>query len=577
MRKERVIYSAILVGILIGVVFFSGTTSTVTINDTTVTTDNIAPTGSQLFIQGNMNMSNNNLTNMSHLELGPHYDIYGFIPFLSMYKNESVPYIAGPGHRDYGIYYRREFPDDMAASTATAVWGSSIFISVPESNHENLNILRLYGQQINLNNNGLNKAQIMEGFSSSINDNGKPTYNIRGYNSYIYTGAVEAKAFRNVFTPCGNSNTMYGFDNEFGLDNYDFIARVNKAYGANIYFEDPYWTNYTHYNETYGYYFDGNFYEAPDPDNQYGVYLTNISANNDSYAIYADSGDTFLNGTHTNVTGKVAIGEYEEEGIPSNINEPKVCIFENSTEGDNNALHVYKSVTDDYIRDGFFSYQKGIYVKNELPINSNATKPMLMTIDSTAYNRAPNDVYALYCLNLNTRNFNSNSDINKLFAIGSQRQAKSHVNDTYGFYDALMANTDTCDIDNNFFNYFKLHLTGTGFIENSYGTWLGFSEDISTGGIVNNSYGLYVDNTNDGTQINNTYGVYIKNVSSEVNSYAIYVEDGDTLLQNTTIDNVLHLTPVATAPTSPTEGDIYYNSTTHKPYCYNGSAWNPFW
>ena len=40
-----------------------------------------------------------------------------------------------------------------------------------------------------------------------------------------------------------------------------------------------------------------------------------------------------------------------------------------------------------------------------------------------------------------------------------------------------------------------------------------------------------------------------------------------------TLNDVLHLTPVSSAPGSPTEGDIYVNSADHHIYCYLNSTW----
>ena len=48
-----------------------------------------------------------------------------------------------------------------------------------------------------------------------------------------------------------------------------------------------------------------------------------------------------------------------------------------------------------------------------------------------------------------------------------------------------------------------------------------------------------------------------------------------TINSNHTILKILHLTPQST-PSSPTEGDIYCNSSDHKLYFYNGSGWNEF-
>lgn len=44
-----------------------------------------------------------------------------------------------------------------------------------------------------------------------------------------------------------------------------------------------------------------------------------------------------------------------------------------------------------------------------------------------------------------------------------------------------------------------------------------------------------------------------------------------------TIRDILKLTPRSTAPSNPSEGDIYYDSTTHKLMVFNGSVWMACW
>jgi hypothetical protein len=43
------------------------------------------------------------------------------------------------------------------------------------------------------------------------------------------------------------------------------------------------------------------------------------------------------------------------------------------------------------------------------------------------------------------------------------------------------------------------------------------------------------------------------------------------------VKNVMRLEPVATAPSSPSEGDIYMDSTTHKLMVYDGTTWQACW
>jgi len=43
------------------------------------------------------------------------------------------------------------------------------------------------------------------------------------------------------------------------------------------------------------------------------------------------------------------------------------------------------------------------------------------------------------------------------------------------------------------------------------------------------------------------------------------------------VNSVMRLQPRASAPSSPSEGDMYMNSTTHKLMVYDGSTWQPCW
>jgi hypothetical protein len=94
-------------------------------------------------------------------------------------------------------------------------------------------------------------------------------------------------------------------------------------------------------------------------------------------------------------------------------------------------------------------------------------------------------------------------------------------------------------------NIFIGHLSGYG------ATW----QNVSNRFIIHNAF--------NGTDIPLIYG--------EFDNY--FVRINGTL----NVRDVLKLTPRASAPANPTEGDIYFNSTTHKLMVYDGSNWMACW
>ena len=48
---------------------------------------------------------------------------------------------------------------------------------------------------------------------------------------------------------------------------------------------------------------------------------------------------------------------------------------------------------------------------------------------------------------------------------------------------------------------------------------------------------------------------------------------GDFSTDKVTINDVLIIDPRSSAPTSPTEGELYVNSTNHHIYCYLNGSW----
>jgi hypothetical protein len=56
-------------------------------------------------------------------------------------------------------------------------------------------------------------------------------------------------------------------------------------------------------------------------------------------------------------------------------------------------------------------------------------------------------------------------------------------------------------------------------------------------------------------------------------SHEFTFDKGINVTGDMTINDVLRLTPRATAPSSPTNGTIYYNSTDNKLYLYANGSW----
>jgi len=90
--------------------------------------------------------------------------------------------------------------------------------------------------------------------------------------------------------------------------------------------------------------------------------------------------------------------------------------------------------------------------------------------------------------------------------------------------------------------------SNSGYFNNgNNNVFIGFQSGINESG----SNKLYIDN-------------------SSTSSPLIY---GDFNTDKITINSVLKLTPIASAPTSPVEGEIYVNSNDHHIYCYLNGLW----
>ena len=130
---------------------------------------------------------------------------------------------------------------------------------------------------------------------------------------------------------------------------------------------------------------------------------------------------------------------------------------------------------------------------------------------------------------------------------------------------------------------------GSGTINSASGArdniWNGGS------GIIVNAFGSSHNVINYGTgSITNGYGVYIGNVEA-TNKWSLYASDasapsyfsGNVGIGTTSparklhVSDVMRLEPIPTAPSSPAEGDIYYDSVLKKLRVFDGTTWQSCW
>jgi len=264
----------------------------------------------------------------------------------------------------------------------------------------------------------------------------------------------------------------------------------------------------------------------------------------------APDGDyLFLQGD-TNVSGNMTIGLYEADSAYTQT--PALSISKNFTEESLKGwlynLYISSSIDDDYELTLLSPHLIGAMIKTTIPSsNKNELSASIRGTAIQARNYGLTDMSTLEGLSLDVRNYGTSSDTDYLIGANLQKATYNHVNNSFGVLSSNYAH-ENATIDNNYFLREETSITanspheGTKSITNNYGLWFGFSNDTYLPyywetGYVDNHYGLYIDNTNTGTQINNTYGVYIKNVSSEVNSYALYAENGDAYLNGNVTAN----------------------------------------
>jgi hypothetical protein len=91
-------------------------------------------------------------------------------------------------------------------------------------------------------------------------------------------------------------------------------------------------------------------------------------------------------------------------------------------------------------------------------------------------------------------------------------------------------------------------------------------------GVTTGEGNIFIGDNVGGTSVNYNERLFVDNSTTTTP-----LIDGNFATDTLTINNKLIL-PAATAPTSgTTEGTIYYNVSTHKLNCWDGSAWQVFW
>ena len=144
--------------------------------------------------------------------------------------------------------------------------------------------------------------------------------------------------------------------------------------------------------------------------------------------------------------------------------------------------------------------------------------------------------------------------------------------------------------------------TNTGTITNAYAGYFEINNFYT--GTINNGYTFYISNgTQNGTMTNKT-GLTVEEMSGAVNNTNLLIGTGsvpsgdfsiynlsarnsyfngnvgigtDTPARKLHVSDVMRLEPRATAPASPSAGDMYFDSTINKLRVYDGTTWQDCW
>lgn len=146
---------------------------------------------------------------------------------------------------------------------------------------------------------------------------------------------------------------------------------------------------------------------------------------------------------------------------------------------------------------------------------------------------------------------------------------------TAGNYNTYLGYTSGDNIVSGNMNVFVGYASGAGITSGDRNTFLGYN----AGGSTSNSGNVFVGYSA-GRNETNSNRLYIDNSAADKDHALFYGEfDNDIIKLNAavTVRDFLNIKPRASAPSSPVEGDIYFNSSDHTLYVWNGSTWKACW
>lgn len=190
-------------------------------------------------------------------------------------------------------------------------------------------------------------------------------------------------------------------------------------------------------------------------------------------------------------------------------------------------------------------------------------KPILLADQTSNLHSTVNRIFASSAFNFNCALYGAvNRIISDTNQTGTISDASGAINDVvhYGSGAILTSRGSS----NRVYNYGSANMTNAYAMQASI---------VNSGiGTINNGYGVYIS----AIQATNKWSLYASDATAP-SYFAGNVGFGIAPVRSLHIKSVMRLEPTTTAPTSPAEGDIYMNATTHKLMVYDGTTWQACW